>query len=348
MSGRKSLTIAIAHGADKLLYFTWRTCPFGSEQHWHGLIDQDGKDNRRLREATVTAREIATLPNAFLDAQPIKQVAVLRDYDNEINEKRINTYTHDGRWAYGRWSSSVTRRHVATDFIWSRDDFDGYSLLIASHLKIVDDNLITKLIRFVRAGGTLILGAQSGLHDRNLHIHQLTPPGPLAALAGVEIEDWTTLAKDISRRITLEGGTEIDAFSFVERLKLTSAQAIATWQADRLLSTSPAITIRREGKGRVIYIGAYLDQPATDAVAGLLLSRLEIESPIEASEHIECIVRSSGKSRFLCVLNHSPEIEVVKLKLKLKQKVKQSLLGSAAKDGRLTLGGFGVSLVRLE
>ncbi len=33
---------AIAHGAKTLLHFRWRTCPYGAEQHWHGLLDARG------------------------------------------------------------------------------------------------------------------------------------------------------------------------------------------------------------------------------------------------------------------------------------------------------------------
>ncbi len=334
---------SVAHGADKLLYFTWRTCPFGSEQHWHGLIDQDGKDNRRLREATKTAREIATLPTALFDARPIRQVAVLRDYDCEINEKRINTYTNDGRWAYGRWTSALTRRHIATDVIWERDAFEGYSIIVAPHQKIVDDKLVSRLTKYVRGGGTLILGAQAGLHDRNLHIHQLTPPGPLAALAGCEVEDWTTLAKDLTRTFTMEDGTDVNAFAFVERLKLTTGKAVAHWKSDRLLGEAPAMVINKVGRGRVIYIGAYLDPAATDAVVKLLASRLEIESAVDASEAVECILRENGKTRFVFLLNHNADPQTVSLK----QGGGKALLGPAVKDGNVTLEPYGVSLLRL-
>lgn len=333
---------SIAHGADKLLYFTWRTCPFGSEQHWHGIIDQDGKDNRRLSEATQTATELRALPNALFDARPIRQVGVLRDYDCEINEKRINTYTNDGRWAHSRWTSALTRQHIATDVIWERDAFEDYSLIIAPHQKIVDDALVSRLTRYVRAGGTLILGAQAGLHDRNLHIHQLTPPGPLAALAGSEVEDWTTLAKDLTRTFTMEDGMDVSAFAFVERLKLTSGKAIGNWKNDRLLGDSPAVVHNRLGKGRVIYIGAYLDLAATDAVVKWLAAKLEIKSHVDASEHVECIVREDGKTRFLFLLNHSAEPQTASLK----QAGGKALLGPAVKGVRVTLEPFGVSLVR--
>jgi beta-galactosidase len=299
---------SVAHGADKVLYFTWRTCPFGSEQHWHGLIDADGADSRRLQEAADTARELVTLPDDFLDAAPVKHVAILRDFDVEVNERRINTYTHDGRWGHGRWAAAFVKAHVPTDFVWPDDDFEGYPLLIAGHLKVVDAALVSKLTRFVEQGGTLVLGAQSGLHDRNLHIHQQVPPGPLAELAGVEVEDWTTLEKGQTRRLTINR-TEvtIDAFAFAERLRLTTATSShGRWLADGLLRGSDAITGRRVGKGFVYYIGAYLESAATKTVARSLLLTGD-ESMMSENDQIECVVRESATHRYVLLLNHSAE-----------------------------------------
>ena len=33
---------AIAHGADGMIFFRWRTARFGAEEYWHGLLNHDG------------------------------------------------------------------------------------------------------------------------------------------------------------------------------------------------------------------------------------------------------------------------------------------------------------------
>ena len=38
---------SIAHGAELILYFRWRTCRFGGEQYWRGILDHDGEVNAR-------------------------------------------------------------------------------------------------------------------------------------------------------------------------------------------------------------------------------------------------------------------------------------------------------------
>lgn len=341
---------SVAHGADRLLYFTWRTCPFGTEQHWHGLIDQDGKDNRRLREATQTASELAELPDDFFDSKPVKVAAVLRDFDNEVNEQRINTYTHDGRWAHGRWAASLMKRHVPVDFVWSDDELEGYSVLFAGHLKIVDDALVQKLKRFVEMGGTLVLGAQSGLHDRNLHIDQQTPPGLLAELAGVEVEDWTTLEKGQTRRLVfVENGMSVDAFAFAECLRPSTASPVAHWAEDRLLGRAPAVTARRAGRGEVVYIGAYLTPQGTDEVVDELIRRFSGEprprmSPlVKASPEVECVCRE-GKRSYFVLLNHGQTAATVE---GLPSDA-HTLIGPSLNAGTVELPSNGVVVIESE
>lgn len=49
---------SIAHGADFVSYFRWRTCTVGTEMYWHGILDYSGRDNRRLREIREIARKM--------------------------------------------------------------------------------------------------------------------------------------------------------------------------------------------------------------------------------------------------------------------------------------------------
>ncbi|MFT3788772.1 MAG: beta-galactosidase [Tepidisphaeraceae bacterium] len=331
---------SIAHGADKLLYFTWRTCPFGSEQHWHGLLDQDNRDSERLAEATALGKQLAKLPPAFFDAAPVKVAAVLRDFDNEVAESRVSTYTGAGRWEHGRWLAELGSAHVPVDVVWPSSPFDGYSLLVAPHLKLIDEKLVEKFTKFVKRGGTLVLGAQSGLMDRNGHIRQTTAPGPLAELAGVTVDRWTVVPEKEKRTLTLDDGTSFDAIAFAETLTLNGAKSIASWDDDALLGGRAAITVHRVGKGRVIYVGAYLP---TESIAKLI-KRFEADDlvlPVAiASPEVECVMRSDGRNAFVVLLNHAREPQCVE---GLDPRAKP-LLGKqrVTKDGSLVLESFEV------
>ena len=45
---------AIAHGCDGMVYFRFRSAPFGMEQYWLGLVDHDGVPRRRFFEVQKT------------------------------------------------------------------------------------------------------------------------------------------------------------------------------------------------------------------------------------------------------------------------------------------------------
>lgn len=41
---------AIAHGADAVVHFRWRTAVSGAEMYWHGIIDHSNVPGRRYKE----------------------------------------------------------------------------------------------------------------------------------------------------------------------------------------------------------------------------------------------------------------------------------------------------------
>jgi beta-galactosidase len=335
---------SIAHGADLLSFFRWRTCPYGSEQHWHGLLDADDRDNRRIEEASQFGAEAKRLPQEFFDAALTKAVAVLRDFDNEINDKRINTYIGDGRNEYKRWIAELLRQHVPVDEVWPNSDLTGYRLLILPHQKIMDESLLAKLTAFVAAGGTLWLGAQSGLKDRNLHIVEKTPPGPLAALAGVEVMEWSTLPESETRSAKLENGEAIELGTFVERLKPAHGPFFAQWNADDpLLASSPAISINQLGSGQVIYCGGYCSDAALRILCPRLLRKIGLKPLIDAPEAVEAISRQGAGKRYLCLLNHSGKMQEVR-----QLPPGNDLLSENQFSGYMQLLPFAVRILELE
>jgi len=336
----------VAHGANAVLYFRWRTVPYGAEQHWHGLLDQDDRNNRRLSEAVTTGKEFTQLPEDFLRAEPVKAVAVLRDFDNETNERRINTYTKEGNWESARWIHEVSRRHIPVDQVWSGTDLKGYKLLIVPHPRIATKQLVKKLIDFVTAGGTLVLGAQAGLNDDRLHIVEAPLPGLFRKLAGIEIEDWTTLDGKETRDARLSTGAALPFNTFVERLRPLTAKPIAWWTgSDALLGETPAVTVNTVGKGRVFYIGGYATSDAIAAMFAHLADELDLAPPVQASQDVEVLVRGSGKKRYLVLMNHSAGAQRVH-SVPASKKITGD--GDLSKTGELRLPPYGVTVLAIS
>jgi len=335
---------SIAHGAKLVSFFRWRTCPYGSEQHWHGLLDQDNKPTRRLAEAKIFGTEALKLPPEFFDAAPIKIAGVFRDFDNEINERRINTYTKSGEGEHNHWLAALSSRHIPADYVWPDSRFEAYRILILPHVKIVTRELADKLTKYVSGGGVLVLGAQAGLKDINLHIVERTPPGLLAQLAGIEIEDWTTLGAKEIRGVRMIGGGQIALSTFVERLRPSTAETIGRWIAgDSLLSDAPAVTVNKFGKGRVYYAGGYCPAAAVDSLVDFFIAALDLSMGISAPGEVEIILRGTGKRRYIVVLNHSSESQRVSGDFSGKE-----IISGKRVDGEMVLPGFGVAVLRVN
>ncbi len=72
---------SIAHGADYISYFRWRTCTFGTEMYWHGILDYSGRENRRMAELRSIHRKLEAIQEVAGGCYRA-QVGVLKDYDN--------------------------------------------------------------------------------------------------------------------------------------------------------------------------------------------------------------------------------------------------------------------------
>jgi beta-galactosidase len=296
---------SVAHGANLVSFFLWRTCPFGAEQHWHGLLDQDNKPTRRLEEAKQFGEEVRKLPEDFFRYAPMKWAAVLRDYDNEINERRIDTFTKSGQGEHARWMRVMSAKKVPVDFVWPGSEFEGYGVLVVPHQQIVTPALAKKLEKYVAAGGILVLGALAGVKDENCHIIERTAPGLLAKLAGVDVEEWTTLAANQTRTARMPGGVELTMTTFAERLRLRTANEVARWVGgDRLLADGPAVTVNAVGKGSVYYVGGYCTTGAIEILLAELLLPTKLSIPVVAPPEVEVVVRVSGKKIYAVAMNH--------------------------------------------
>jgi len=333
---------SIVHGAGAFLYFRWRTCPYGAEQHWHGLIEPSNLDNWRLKEAAKVGEEIRTVPRAYYDATVTKAVAVLREYDNESNDRRVNTYNKEGHWEAHRYCAAFQRVHVPTNMVWNTSDFAGYRLIVAPHLAMVDKPLLAKLTAFVKAGGTLVLGAQTGTMTTDLHLIDTPMPAILRTLAGVEVLDWTTLPPGEPRIATFTDGSTIALNTFVERLKLRGAKPLATWGGDdTLLESDPALTIRKVGKGQVIYVGGYVLDPNVISLAERWIELAGVKPVAQASDEVEIVERRNGKKRFIAMLNYGKSAQTITGL----PAGKELISSKSVSDGQLLLEPTGVAIV---
>jgi beta-galactosidase len=303
---------AIAHGADGICYFRWRTSRYGTEQYWQGVLEQDSYPNARYQIVAQTGKEIEKLTAAVEGSRPASEVAMLVSPDSRwAFHIQPLTKNFDYNRQLKSYYAAFRRMGVNADVIFPGDDISNYKILVAPSLFVVDAPLAAKLSKFVEGGGTLVLTYRSGVKDEHNVFTDLTLPGPLASLAGVAIHDYDP---ETSQKQEIElGGKTFPASAWFDILTPATAESIATY-GKGYYAGRPAITLNHSGSGSVFYVGTestsadFYDQLAARAGQAAGLAR----GP-ELPKGVEMAVRRKGKADLIFLMNFTDTAQTVSL-----------------------------------
>lgn len=334
---------SIAHGADGVLHFRWRTCRFGAEIYWNGILDHDNVPRRRYREFAQEGAEIARLGDLILGTVPLVRAAVLveseQDEAHETMALGLPSPNDQRKLAYGQ----MAERHLPAGFVDAADSFEGLELVFVPSFALVDEAFAEKLRAFVRGGGTVVATARTATRDRNNQVPRETPPGQLRDLFGITIEEFGKLT---SPELKLSApGHEIPAGAGYEILAPHEAEVLAEWSAPagsppHAAPGEAAITLRREGRGAAIYLGTYLSEENAAALFDLVLGVRPVEPLASAPACVEITCRRSAERSLLFVLNHDGVAQRVTLPAG-----GRDLLTDEPAGPEFSLPAYGVALV---
>jgi beta-galactosidase len=297
---------AVAHGADAVCYWQWRSALGGQEQYHGTLVDQSGQPRPFFEEVQQLGREFGTVSDLLAGSQIMARVALLNCYDSRWS---IQWQRHHADFDYvahfNNYYRPLATRNVNVDVISAEAPLDGYRLVVAPTLLVLGEKRVNQLKDFVRKGGHLILTLRSGMKDEFNTLLPVRQPGSLAELAGLEVEDYYALFNPIPIKGNLfEGTTKI----WAERLRILDAKltvpAARYGVANGWLDGEVAIAVHPFGKGIVYYIGAYLDEASQQVLMDHILTTAGIHGLI-APAGIEIRTRQSrtGEEIYF-VINH--------------------------------------------
>ncbi len=81
---RQAAWLLVARGARMISYWHWNTLAFGAETYWGGVLPHSGEPGRVYRELARIGAELGRAGDAFADAEPDFDVAVLYDSDSKF------------------------------------------------------------------------------------------------------------------------------------------------------------------------------------------------------------------------------------------------------------------------
>lgn len=326
---------SIAHGADYVSYFRWRTCGFGTEIYWHGLLNYDNRDNRRIAELDQIHGDVQKL-SAVCGQRFKAKVALLHDYANEWDGEEDIWHGPLRRFSNNGWFEACQKTHTPMDIVYldAQPDLSAYALAVYPHPTILTDQTAELLEKYVRGGGTLILGARAGYKDEFGRCPMRPMPGPLRALAGAAVADFTAIKE--SAPVFWDGET-IEASRFCDMLEAESAQVLGTY-GDGWYKGMPALCKKQTGMGYTYYFGGGFSSDA----AARFLKKLGATQPyadlFSLPEQVELAVR--GDTAFL--LNYVGESIRICLK-----KPMLSVLDEKTLEGEVRMSPYGVIVLRI-
>ncbi len=238
---------AFAHGASCVSYFRWRQVPFAQEQMHAGLRRPDNSNASVWPEVVQVEAELNKL-NISDYPKTRAAVAIVTDVQalwvTAIQQQGAGYDFPKLEFSY---YSVLRQLGVDVDFISKDTAFDGYSLVIAPCLPILNDGFVT---RCDQSDAHIIFGPRSGSKTDEFSIPSALAPGKLQSLIPMKVLSVETLRPDCPQALEWKGDT-FEARSWCEEIEIGEGASLVAPYGNG----EPAIV----GTDKATYIGTVTD-----------------------------------------------------------------------------------------
>ena len=307
----------IASGANSVMYWHWHSLHNSYETYWKGLLSHDFQENETYREACIIGDEFHRIGSHLVNLKKKNHVAVL--VSNEAlsalkwfgiqavsGDNGTLMYNDVVRWIY----DTLYKLNIECDFLWPESDhLNDYSMIVVPALYAAPDELLRKLDRYVRDGGTLVSTFKTGFANEDVKVHHEVQPYLLRECMGFRYDQFT-FPSDTRLQGPLAASDRSDcAEVFMELLIPEGAEVLASYDHANW-GRYAAVTRNHCEKGCAYHIGcmsseSFLRKVLLSALADASLPR---ESELEFPLIVRKGVNDFGKTvRFY--LNYSGQIQ---------------------------------------
>ena len=297
---------SVAHGADAVVFFRWRTCAMGTEQYWHGILGHSGNPGRTYEEAKTLTHRFTKHMDEFEGSMPKPEVAIVHNFRQNY-ALRIQP-NHPELWYVGQlyqYYKPFYDNKIPVDFVQDTDDLSQYKLVIAPLQYLMTPELEQHYTEYVANGGKLVLTMRTGVKDAaNICMTDRELPGKLGDICGIEVPEYDCLLQTTGSVLYDGGAYEIQKWCDIIDLK--GACAIAEYQTGFYKGT-PAITENAYEKGTVWYVGTEPGEALMTDLMAYLIRQSGVQALGTADAGVEMMTREKDGRRWLFVINHTGE-----------------------------------------
>jgi len=301
---------SIAHGADAIVYFRWRTARKGTEQYWQGILEHHGLPGRRFEEVSRVGKELQKISEIIAGSKIRSRVAIMQSYDTRF---AFQVQPNNPRFGYENHIQDIYRgfftNNIPVDIVSEKDPLTGYKAVIVPAMYILTEETAANLEKFAAAGGIVVFTPRTGVKDESNTVVNMKLPGLVAKMCGIEIEEYISMPIDQNNRVQFGLPALEDEFPssiWADVIEAKGADVIA-WHTQDFYAKKPAATINLFEKGKVIYLGIMGDRAYYHAIARWISGLAGVEPLMETPIGIEVTERWQAEKRLLFVLNHHLE-----------------------------------------
>lgn len=338
---------SIAHGADYVSFFRWRTCTFGTEIYWHGILDYDNRDNRKLEEVKRIYDRVQAIQETA-GAENQAAVAVVKDYSN-IWDAKVDVWHQRLTWSSEEEIFLASQiNHTPVDYVYLLDsteveELTRYQVLIYPHGLILSERKAELLKAYVEKGGCLILGARTGQKDENGKCVMMPMPGLLAEATGSDVKEFTFVGPADEKVNMNWNGTLLDTGIFNDILEpIGSNVKVLAKYAGNYYKGRPALIENRYGNGKVIHFGGTFTQENVKAI----LEYVDVLKPycdiLELPKDCEITVKKKEGKTYIFVLNYVEKPQEIFIKKAVKDMDTKEQV-----QGKICLGSYETKVYEL-
>ncbi len=306
----------------------------------------------RYSEIGQTGAELESIGDIIYATRPAAQAAIVMSYElrwavqsvssTQVLRPLFGTDELDAHEEAKAYHTALMDRNVTTDALDPREDLSRYKLVIAPRLYVVDAPTAENLRRYVEGGGVLCLTPRSGVADEYNVIFDRPSPGPLLDIAGIEVDDYTTLEAPVDLHPLVDGPWGVaEGEVWADEIHLTSAEPVVQFNSS-WLAGMPAITLNHYGKGAVVYVGTLLRGKDLNAFTKWLCAIAGIEPALTTPPGVRALEREGKDYRLVFLLNFSGQTHTIPLPASFQD------VFSGQQVEEIVLPAAGVAILRKE
>ena len=309
-------------GGEMVSYWLFRAHKGGHEMGHGSVIDAWGRDMHISDEVRALSKDLDAL-RPMLTGTKLKKsgIAIAHSHSSYVMSRYapqtsmgVDIYDYRGdmpRTAY----DPLRERHYRPDMISMYHDLTPYKLLITYRAYTLEEgDFLDRIMPWVENGGTWVVGPLTDIYTQDCSRYRNAPFGHMEDWADITRKfympgpnswEWSNTKRPCTP-ITLEDGTTLNTKNlyFDAFVPGESAKVLGTYAAggDEYLEGYAAITETKVGKGRIIMMGAALDNESYAKFIASIASELGIEPITEGPKDVVTSILEGEYGTVFCAI----------------------------------------------